>query len=262
LIVTVYEMNCPNCGAPVDFGGGVQTTCSFCRSVLALANGEIKSRSELADLLAGVPVRRNEFTPPSVAPQSASATNSHWTDFSDVADLAQQGQKLEAIQLYRERTGVGANEARYIVEAMARHEIAASMQEPVQPRSSKYMLWGCLPMLLFIGFCATFVTLSSQVVFRAWGPLDEALQIINNDFQVKHVFGQPITPGLFVTGKITGDSQSSTARFSVPIYGPRRSGELRGSGVWRKSVWDLNIWVIYSDNDGVEKTIAIARQVK
>ncbi len=260
--MTVREMECPNCGATVDFGSGMQATCSFCRSILSLADGTIKSASALNDLLDSSPVRRDEFTAASAAPPAASFTSAHWTDFNDVADLARRGHKVEAIQLYRERTGVGVNEARYVVEAMALHETPASLQVTTQSRGGRFALLGCLSMLCFVGFCAAFVILSSQVLFRVWGPLDEALQIINNDFQVKHVFGQPITPGLFVTGKISGDNRSSVAQFSVPIYGPQRRGELRGSGIWHKGVWDLTIWVVYAESGDAEKTIAIARQVK
>lgn len=258
--MTVHDRECPNCGAAVDFGSSTQATCSFCRSALSLFHGTIKSHSELNDLLEGTPVRRNEFTPTSAAPQPLSSTDSQWADFSDVADLARRGRAVEAVQLYRGRTGVGVNEARYIVEALALQETPASLQARIPSRSGRFALLGCLSMLFFAGLCAAFVVLSSQVAFRVWGPLDETLQIINNDFQVKQIFGQPLTPGLFVTGKISGDSKSSVAHFRVPIYGPRRSGELRGSGIWRKGVWDLNIWMMY-DDDGEEQTISITHKV-
>ena len=46
--------------------------------------------------------------------------------------------------------------------------------------------------------------LSSQIMFRACGPLDQVLKIINSDPAVVQVFGQPITSGAFVTGEISG----------------------------------------------------------
>ena len=40
----------------------------------------------------------------------------------------------------------------------------------------------------------------------AFGPLDQSLKIINSDPAVVQAFGTPITPGLFVTGEMSGDS--------------------------------------------------------
>jgi hypothetical protein len=53
----------------------------------------------------------------------------------------------------------------------------------------------------------------------------------------------------------------SLARFSVPIYGTKRSGDLQVSGSWRKGIWDLSVDVIYEE-DGEEQTIRITQQVK
>ena len=68
--------------------------------------------------------------------------------------------------------------------------------------------------------------------------------------------------GPFVTGKISGGDTSSSAHFSVPIYGPRQGGELNVSGIWRKGVWELSILVSYDRGDGEERTLQIARKVK
>ena len=104
--------------------------------------------------------------------------------------------------------------------------------------------------------------LSSQVMFRAFGPLEQAVQIINSDPAVVRALGKPVTPGVFVTGEISSGDTSSSAHFSVPIYGTRRSGERNVSGSWRRSGWNLSIWVTYVNDDSEEETIAITRQVK
>lgn len=41
-------------------------------------------------------------------------------DQSDIIELLRQGQKIEAIKLYRERTGLGLKEAKDAVEAIER----------------------------------------------------------------------------------------------------------------------------------------------
>lgn len=116
-------------------------------------------------------------------------------------------------------------------------------------------------MLLFMGVCAGFVVLSGHVMFRAFGPLDQALRIIHSDPAVVQAFGTPITPGVLVAGEMAGGGSSSSARLSVPIYGPKRSGELHVGGNWRSGVWNLGIRVVYED-DGEERTITITQKVK
>jgi len=104
--------------------------------------------------------------------------------------------------------------------------------------------------------------LSSQVMFRAWGPLDQVLKIVNSDPNVVRVFGQPITPGPMVTGKISSGGNSSSASFNVPIYGPKHSGELDVSGSWQKGLWDLRIWVNYENSDGEAQSIKLTQKVR
>ena len=65
---------------------------------------------------------------------------------------------------------------------------------------------------------------------------------------------QPVTHG------VDGDSLFS-ARFRVPIYGPKRTGNLQVSGSWRKGIWDLSVNVVY-DEDGEEQAIQITQKVK
>jgi len=103
--------------------------------------------------------------------------------------------------------------------------------------------------------------LSSQVMFRALGPLDQALQIIIPIRRWCKAFGKPITPAPFVTGKISGSDTSSSARFSVPIFGPKRNGDLQVSGSWRRGIWDLSVHVVYDEN-GEEQTIRITQKMK
>jgi ribosomal protein L7/L12 len=300
--MAISDMNCPNCGAPVDFAGGTRATCSFCKSQLYLGSDGVKAESALNDLLEQQPIapgvdvdhirqlvqdgkkidaikfvreqtglglkeakdaveaiERGES--PDLKPVAAAATTHgvSGVDLGAIDELLRQGQKIEAIKLYREQTGVGLKEAKDAVEAI---EATGATYPPSRQKTSTLgCLLGCLPTLLFIGLCAGFVMLSSHLMFRAFGPLDQTLQIINSDPEVVQAFGKPITPGAFVTGEMSGGGSSSSADLSVPIYGPKRSGELNVSGSWHKGVWDLDIWVTY-DNDGEEQTINITRKVK
>jgi ribosomal protein L7/L12 len=184
-------------------------------------------------------------------------------DLDEINELLLQDKKIEAIKLYRQQTGVGLKEAKDAIDAIeaAGQLPGTTSPSPRMSTSTLGLLFGCLPMLLFFGLCAGFIMLSSHVMFRAFGPLDQALAIINSDPAVVQAFGTPIKPGVFVTGEMNSGGSSTSAQLSVPIYGQKRSGELNVSGDWRRGVWDLDIWVVY-DADGEEQTIYIAQKVK
>lgn len=308
----VEDMQCPNCGAPIDFKGGTMATCSFCNSRLTLTNGGVQAASTLNELLAnplnvpGVDVdhirqlaeqgkkieaiklvrqqtdlglqeaktavealERGEsptFTPR----QPLEGGSAYGLDLAPIQDALVQGNKNQAIKLYREQTGVGLREARDAVEAIESGGLPAvtiDQRRNAASASSRRGLsrlgcvLGCLPTLLFVGLCAGFIMLSSQVMFRVWGPLDSVLNILNSSEQVTGAFGRPVSVGPFITGKISGGGSSSHASFGSTLIGPNRTGDLSVSGSWRRGVWDVTIWVIYED-DGEEQTIRITQQIK
>jgi hypothetical protein len=78
--MAIDDMQCPNCGAPVDFAGGTRATCSFCRSQLYLTNDGVKASSTLNDLLENQPVTRG-------------------VDVERVQQLVREGKKIEAVKL-------------------------------------------------------------------------------------------------------------------------------------------------------------------
>jgi ribosomal protein L7/L12 len=108
----VTDTNCPNCGAPIDFGGAATARCSFCNSRLTLTSGEVKAESELLSLLEQTSV------PPGV-------------DVDRVQQLLLEGKKIEAIKLVREQSDLGLKEAKDFVEALERGE------QPEQPPRSE-----------------------------------------------------------------------------------------------------------------------------
>jgi ribosomal protein L7/L12 len=314
--MAVNDLQCPNCGAQVNFAGRTQTTCSFCRSQLYFSADGIKVSSVLSDLLEGKPapaagvdidqiqqltragkkieaiklvreqtglglkeardaveaIERGETVALTLRATPA-AHGVSGIDLDQINELLLQNKKIEAIKLYREQTGLGLKEARDAIDAIEATGWPSTPGNPAQavkstvyrsphPKSSVTGLLGCLPMLLFFGLCAGFIMLSSQVAFRAWGPLDQVMKILNNNPQVTQVFGQPLTVGPFITGSISGGDTSSSAHFSVPLYGPQHSGTLRVSGSWRRGTWDISVWVLYDSDDGEEQTIYITQKVK
>ena len=91
-------LNCPNCGAPLDYGGGSAPTirCPFC-------NNSVIVPEELRDL-SGAPESTVMLQPGKLR---------------DIAELARGGKKIEAIKLYRAMFNVGLKEAKDAVEALA-----------------------------------------------------------------------------------------------------------------------------------------------
>jgi ribosomal protein L7/L12 len=307
--MTVNDLQCPNCGAQVDFAGQTQATCSFCQSKLYLENNGVQVHSVLSDLLEGKPapsgvdveriqqllragkkidaiklvreqtglglkeakdaveaIERGETVDLTLRATSTTHVVSG-IDLNQVNELLLQDKKIEAIKLVREQTGLGLKEAKDVVEAIeatgfTMPDKSVATTTVYRPAGAKTSILGCLPIVLFVGLCAGLIMLSSQVGFRVWGPLDQALNILNNNPQVTQIFGQPLTVGPFITGSISGGDTSSSARFSVPLYGPRASGNLRVSGSWRKGVWDLSIYLTYDDEGGEEQTITIVQKVK
>jgi ribosomal protein L7/L12 len=101
--MTVNDLQCPNCGAQVDFAGETQATCSFCQSKLYVEDDGVKVHSALSDLLEGKP-----------APAGV--------DVDQIQQLLRDDKKIDAIKLVRQQTGLGLKEAKDAVEAIERGE--------------------------------------------------------------------------------------------------------------------------------------------
>ncbi len=103
-------LNCPHCGAPLDYTGGPDLTiiCPYCRTSVIVPDE----------------LRRPPGTPRPSALKQAQG-------MGEIAYLARTGKKIEAIKLYRESFGGGLKEAKDAVEAIAvNKEIIASQVVP------------------------------------------------------------------------------------------------------------------------------------
>jgi hypothetical protein len=47
--MNVHDLECPNCGATVEFGGGTRATCAYCQSALLLTGGSVQTEPAPAD---------------------------------------------------------------------------------------------------------------------------------------------------------------------------------------------------------------------
>lgn len=179
----------------------------------------------------------------------------------EVRQLIGQGNKLMAIKVVRTHTGLGLKEAKDAVEAMERGETPVLRPQPMvraaaapSIRGRLGCLLGCLPVLGLIGGCVLLIALSAQVMFRVWGPYNEAMTLISNSPEVIEVFGSPLSTGLMMVGGISSDARESEANFETALFGPKKSGTLQVNGTWRRGVWTLAVWVLH-DEGGEEQTI-------
>jgi hypothetical protein len=298
--MALESMTCPSCGATVEFSSGTATTvCKFCHSALRLAPQVVTPSSpprgavdvdRIKQLLrqgqreqalrlymdqsgADLEVAEaaiNSFTPtagPSLIGRPASP---YALDLDRIKALVDAGNKIQAIKEVRYQTHLGLKEAKDAVEAIACGElpnITSTQRYPVSPVSrGLFERLGCLgvvlPILAIMAACAGCMGLSGQVMFRAWGPYDQALSLVRDSAEVKDALGAPLNTGLFMFGGIESDDRSSDANFETPIFGSKRSGSLRVSGSWdKKNGWDLSVGGLY-DQDGEEQTIYLSGKQK
>ena len=62
----VHDLECPNCGATVEFGSGTRATCAYCRSALLLAGNTVQNVTENPPQATNLP--RASAPPPTPLP--------------------------------------------------------------------------------------------------------------------------------------------------------------------------------------------------
>jgi ribosomal protein L7/L12 len=136
------QIACPNCGAPVDSG---ERACPYCGAAIKLSGSvSVTTDADFADVLeqirrgnkieaikayraktgaglaeAKAAVEAMQAGQPVAVPQadwSQSGDNAGMLD--EIQNALRRGNKIEAIKIYREMTGVGLKEAKDAVEAM------------------------------------------------------------------------------------------------------------------------------------------------
>lgn len=124
---------CPNCGAPLDYDGGLDPVipCPYCKSAVVVPE-ELRTA-------------RLDSSPATVSDGTASALNDllkpdQIKRLGKVGQLARQGRKVEAIKLYREVFGTGLEEAKDAIDQLAAGNAIAITRTSIQlPQDSP--LW-------------------------------------------------------------------------------------------------------------------------
>ena len=103
------SFKCPACAAPLEYDGGNSpfTKCSFCGNSVIVPD-ELRSGGKKEDVFSKL------FD--SVSPMNAMPSLEQIMKLKEVKRLAQEGNKIQAIKIYREIFGVGLKEAKDAVE--------------------------------------------------------------------------------------------------------------------------------------------------
>jgi ribosomal protein L7/L12/DNA-directed RNA polymerase subunit RPC12/RpoP len=100
---------CPNCGAPLDYDGGSDPVipCPYCKSAVVVPE-ELHTAQPGSSTSTGVPLALDDLLRPDQI-----------TRLAEIGRLARQGQKIEAIKLYREVFDTGLKEAKDAIDQLA-----------------------------------------------------------------------------------------------------------------------------------------------
>jgi LSD1 subclass zinc finger protein len=86
-------LTCPSCSAPFDYDGrSAAVRCPYCNTMMAI--------------------------PDHLREDPGAASKASIKEVEELMDLVQQGQKIEAIRLFRERFGVSLKQSKLSIDAM------------------------------------------------------------------------------------------------------------------------------------------------
>jgi ribosomal protein L7/L12/DNA-binding beta-propeller fold protein YncE/DNA-directed RNA polymerase subunit RPC12/RpoP len=101
---------CPNCGAPLDYDGGLAPVirCPYCKSTVVVPEELHTARSDKSTFASTAGAALDDLLHPEQIAR-----------LREIGNLVRQGQKIEAIKLYREVFGTGLKEAKDAIDQLA-----------------------------------------------------------------------------------------------------------------------------------------------
>ncbi len=111
---------------------------------------------------------------------------------------------------------------------------------------------GCTPLscligvvlFIFIGVCFGGVFFGITGLIRNSDVVQEALARAERDPQVTAALGTPLEVGWLPVGSINTSNGSGSADVTLPVSGPRGSGEMLVQAVRREGVWRYNRLIV------------------
>ena len=210
--------------------------------------GLAEAKEAVEKLEAGQPL---VFTSMTVESSGAADANQS-ARLAEVLELARAGQKIEAIKLFREITGMGLKESKDAVEAMG-----TGAGQPVTAEQARRAVRtvGCVTtalILLFgVGIAAFVLAMVFGVTFRMSGSYRQALAAVQSDPAVVEALGAPVAASWgVISGSLSCSGSACHADYTIPIHGSKKSGRLRvtsyseGVTFGNDGTWTLSAWVV------------------
>jgi Cytochrome oxidase complex assembly protein 1 len=103
---------------------------------------------------------------------------------------------------------------------------------------------GCLSPLLICGGCVAAVLVTVTGAIRVSDPYREAVAAATASPEVKAELGEPLEVGFWTNGNIQINNGSGTAKITIPIKGPKKSGTItvdatKDAGTWEYSTLEV-----------------------
>jgi len=117
--------------------------------------------------------------------------------------------------------------------------------------------WGCLVLAVFVALIALAAAFGLAQQLRRSDPYRESLAAVALNPAAAKALGEPIEPGLFVTGSIRIQGDDGRADIEIPVRGPDGSGVIHIEGARNDGEWTYEIWRL--EVEGRADPIPLAR---
>lgn len=114
---------------------------------------------------------------------------------------------------------------------------------------------GCGVATAVIGICiGMFICLFGVLAFgfnsvRNSEPYQLALTTAQQSETAVLLLGEPIEPGFLFSGSFSVSGPDGDAEYSIPVSGPRGSGQLHARAIKTNNVWELNTLILETDTE-------------
>ncbi len=109
---------------------------------------------------------------------------------------------------------------------------------------------GCLAPVLLCGGCVGALVFTVFGTIRASEPYQEAVAAATASPEVKKELGEPLEVGFWTNGNIQISNGSQTAKFTIPIKGPKKSAMIQVDAAKDGDDWEYSLLEVVPEGGG------------